>query len=363
MKKTAIALAVAIAGFATTVQAAPQDNSWYVGGKLGWSSYSGTTFSNDVDSDFAGYKMRGKNQIGTGAFVGYQYNQYMGLEIGYDWLGRMNKLPSALNSYSAKYSAQGIQLAAKFSYPVMSDVDLYTRLGGLVWRGESKLKDPVSGNYSNSHYSVSPLAAAGVEYAWDDNWALRLDYQYTWDVGDYKELGIKPNNSLLSVGLSYRFGSAPVAAPAAPAPMAAPTPAPAPTVETKRFTLNSDVLFNFNSHTLKAEGHHALNELHSKLSAMDATEGSVVVVGYTDRIGSESYNHKLSEQRARSVVDYLVSKGIPAESISSRGMGKSDPVTGSKCEGIKNRKALIACLAPDRRVEIEVEGSQQQVAQ
>lgn len=44
MKKTAIAIAVALAGFATVAQAAPKDNTWYTGAKLGWSQYHDTGF-------------------------------------------------------------------------------------------------------------------------------------------------------------------------------------------------------------------------------------------------------------------------------------------------------------------------------
>ncbi|MGV8294382.1 OmpA family protein, partial [Pseudomonas aeruginosa] len=119
---------------------------------------------------------------------------------------------------------------------------------------------------------------------------------------------------MLSLGVSYRFGQDDVVAPA-------PAPAPAPVVETKRFTLKSDVLFNFNKSTLKAEGQQALDQLYSQLSSMDPKDGSVVVLGYTDAVGSDQYNQKLSEQRAQSVVDYLVSKGIPSDKISARGMG------------------------------------------
>lgn len=103
--------------------------------------------------------------------------------------------------------------------------------------------------------------------------------------------------------------------------------------------------------------------MYSQLSNLDPKDGSVVVLGYTDRIGSEQYNQKLSEQRAQSVVDYLVSKGIPADKISARGMGKADPVTGSTCDNVKARAALIDCLAPDRRVEIEVKGIKDVVTQ
>ncbi len=128
---------------------------------------------------------------------------------------------------------------------------------------------------------------------------------------------------MLSLGVSYRFGQEDVA------PVVAPAPAPAPEVTTKHFTLKSDVLFNFNKSTLKPEGQQALDQLYTQLSNMDPKDGSAVVLGYTDRIGSDAYNQQLSEKRAQSVVDYLVSKGIPASKISARGMGESNPVTAT----------------------------------
>ena len=74
MKKTAIALAVAVAAFATAAQAAPKDNTWYTGGKLGWSQYQST--GNNWDGVNIGNGSTHKDQIGAGAFAGYQYNQY-----------------------------------------------------------------------------------------------------------------------------------------------------------------------------------------------------------------------------------------------------------------------------------------------
>ena len=54
--------------------------------------------------------------------------------------------------------------------------------------------------------------------------------------------------------------------------------------------------------------------------------------------------------------DYLVGKGIPADKVSTQGRGEAEPVTGTQCDAIKARAALIDCLAPDRRVEIRVTG-------
>ncbi|MBP2197148.1 MULTISPECIES: porin OmpA [Pantoea] len=352
MKKTAIAIAVALAGFATVAQAAPKDNTWYTGAKLGWSQYhdKGNYGNGYVNNDGPTHQ----DQLGAGAFLGYQANPYLGFELGYDWLGRM---PYKGNNINGAFKAQGVQLAAKLSYPITDDLDVYTRLGGMVWRADSTQNNN-GVRISDHDTGVSPLAAVGVEYALTQNWAARLDYQWVNNIGDAGTVGARPDNSMLSVGVSYRFGQDEAAA-----PVVAPAPAPAPVVETKRFTLKSDVLFNFNKATLKPEGQQALDQLYSQLSSLDPKDGSVVVLGFTDRIGSEQYNQKLSEKRAQSVVDYLVSKGIPSNKISARGMGKSNPVTGNTCDSVKGRNALIDCLAPDRRVEIDVKGIKDVVTQ
>ena len=357
MKKTAIALAVAVAAFATVAQAAPKDNTWYTGAKLGWSQYHDTGFYGNGYQNGIGNGPTHKDQLGAGAFLGYQANQYLGFELGYDWLGRMPYKGSVNNG---AFKAQGVQLAAKLSYPIADDLDIYTRLGGMVWRADSKANYGRTGQRLSDHDTgVSPLAAVGVEYALTKNWATRLDYQFVSNIGDAGTVGARPDNTMLSLGVSYRFGQDDVVAPVAPAP------APAPVVETQRFTLKSDVLFNFNKATLKPEGQQALDQMYTQLSNLDPKDGSVVVLGYTDAVGSDQYNQKLSEKRAQSVVDYLVSKGIPSDKISARGMGEAEPVTGNTCGYKSGRatKAQIACLAPDRRVEIEVKGIKDVVTQ
>lgn len=350
MKKTAIAIAVALAGFATVAQAAPKDDTWYTGAKLGWSQYHDTGYyGHDYDNNDGPTH---NNQLGAGAFLGYQANPYLGFELGYDWLGRM---PYKGNVTNGAFKAQGVQIAAKLSYPIMDDLDLYTRLGGMVWRADSTQQ--TDGERIKDHDTgVSPLAAVGVEYALTQNWATRLDYQWVNNIGDSQTVGTRPDNGMLSLGVSYRFGQD-------VAPVAAPAPAPAPVVETKHFTLKSDVLFNFGKASLKSEGRQALDQLYTQLSSLSPKDGSVIVLGYTDRIGSDKFNEKLSEQRAQSVVDYLITKGIATDRISARGEGKANPVTGNTCDSVKGRKALIECLSPDRRVEIEVKGVKDVVTQ
>ncbi|MBA4143833.1 MAG: OmpA family protein [Nitrosospira sp.] len=144
-----------------------------------------------------------------------------------------------------------------------------------------------------------------------------------------------------------------VEAPAEPAP--APAPAPAPVTAPEKVSLSSDTLFDFDRAVLKSEGKQSLDELVSKLEGVNYD--TIVVIGYADRIGSEDYNKKLSMRRAEAVKTYLVKeKGISPDNIFTDGKGEANPVTGNECKGDKKTKALIACLQPDRRVEVEVAG-------
>ncbi|MCA8417653.1 OmpA family protein [Burkholderia cenocepacia] len=138
----------------------------------------------------------------------------------------------------------------------------------------------------------------------------------------------------------------------APQPPVAPV---APAITSQKITYQADALFDFDKATLKPLGKQKLDELASKIEGMNTEV--VVATGYTDRIGSDKYNDRLSLRRAQAVKSYLVSKGVPANKIYTEGKGKRKPVT-TGCNQ-KNRKQLIACLAPDRRVEVEVVGTQQ----
>jgi OOP family OmpA-OmpF porin len=145
----------------------------------------------------------------------------------------------------------------------------------------------------------------------------------------------------------------PAQPPAPPPPAPAPAPAPAPQVQ--KITLASKALFDFDKSVLKPEGKAALDtEIIAKLPLVQKLE-LVLVTGHTDRIGTQQYNQKLSERRAKAVADYLVSKGVPKDKIETLGMGKTQPVPGVVCNQ-KALKELIVCLAPNRRVEVEVKG-------
>ncbi len=142
------------------------------------------------------------------------------------------------------------------------------------------------------------------------------------------------------------------AAPAAAAPAAA-TTAP------DKITFSADALFDFDKAVLKPAGVQSLNEFVQGIGSLQYD--LIIAVGYADRIGSEEYNKNLSIRRAEAVKAHLVSRGIDPSRIFVDGKGEANPVTGNSCVGDKKTKALIDCLAPDRRVEIEVAGTRRTI--
>lgn len=150
------------------------------------------------------------------------------------------------------------------------------------------------------------------------------------------------------------------AATVAPAP---PPAAPAPTViaaapmalpVTERVTLSADTLFDFDKAELRPAGRLALDDFAGKLVGIEPE--MIMAVGHADRFGSDPYNQRLSEKRVESVKTYLLSKGIVADRIHTEGKGETAPtIKAADCDGAKSVK-VIACLQPDRRVELEVVG-------
>jgi OOP family OmpA-OmpF porin len=99
-----------------------------------------------------------------------------------------------------------------------------------------------------------------------------------------------------------------------------------------------------------------LDDLSTQLKT--STVDVIHVTGHTDRLGSNAYNQKLSERRAQAVREYIVAGGFADSKIDAKGMGETQPVTKPEdCKGKQSAK-VIACLQPDRRVDVELEGTQ-----
>ena len=356
MKKTAIALVVAGLAAASVAQAAPQENTFYAGAKVGIKANAGKALNFGE-----GYH---RNSVTYGVFGGYQIlnrdNLGLAVELGYDDFGRAKFRDAGKTVF--KHTNHGAHLSFKGSYNLggltsaLEGLDVYGRAGVALVRSDYKFYDVTNGGarvHADGRHSLrtSGMFAAGVEYALPSlpELALRLEYQWLTRVGKLRT-GATENSSVdynpwigsINAGLSYRFGQGAA-------------PVVAPEVVSKTFNLSSDVTFAFGKANLKPQAKATLDGIYGEIAQVN--NANVAVAGYTDRIGKDAPNVKLSQRRADSVANYLVAKGVPAQNISAVGHGKANPVTGSTCDAVKGRKALIACLAPDRRVEIAVNGT------
>lgn len=124
-----------------------------------------------------------------------------------------------------------------------------------------------------------------------------------------------------------------------------------------RFELSADALFAFarsGPDDILPDGREELDKVAQALKASKAAV--VQVVGHTDRIGSHGDNQALSQHRADTVREFLARGGLPLEGLTAHGVGETEPV--KQCDDGLPPGELVACLQPNRRVEIVVKGLQ-----
>ena len=125
----------------------------------------------------------------------------------------------------------------------------------------------------------------------------------------------------------------------------------------KKYSLSSDVLFAFGKSSradVTREGRVAIKDLVTKIRQENSELRSVQVIGHTDPIGKAAANDALGQRRAATVRQLMVESGIPSRDITASSAGSSELVVAD-CVG--SRREQIQCYAPNRRVEIRVDGS------
>ncbi|MDE2080294.1 MAG: OmpA family protein [Burkholderiales bacterium] len=321
-----------------------------------------------------------QRDTGFKVFGGYQFNRYLGLEAGYFNLGKFGFTSTTVpaGTLDGQIKLQGLNLDLVGTLPLTERLSAIGRVGAQY----AKASDRFGGsgavtvlNPTPSQRATNFKLGAGLQYELTRSLFLRGEFE-RYRVND--AVGHRGDVNLVSVGLVIPFGRAPEAAPqialappvyAAPAPEPAPEPAPVAVVPApvappaplpvpiRRVAFSADSLFAFDRSEVQPAGRQALDRFAREL---DGTRYDVIQVeGYTDRLGPAAYNQALSTRRAEAVKAYLVGPGgIDAGKVSAVGRGASSPVTKpGDCQGVKARAKLIACLQPDRRVEVEVSGT------
>ena len=332
------------------------------------------------------------------AFIGVPLSPNWAVEAGYFDLGRFgfDAATSPAGTVMGTTRIQGLNLDLVGTLPITERWSLLGRVGAAYAETKGSFSgtgasgvSALSSSKRDTHYKYG----FGTQYAFTPALTMRLEGE-RYHVND--AIGQRSNVDLISVGLVYRFGApaqsvrtayvpppaqpvylpepmvapapvaapppAPVIAPApvpAPAPVAIPAPAPMPKPWVK-VKLQADSLFGFDQDRLQADGKQALDKLLQELKGVNVD--AVQVTGHTDRLGSAAYNAKLSTRRAEAVRNYLVQVGgMPANLVTATGVGSAQPDTSTnECKGMKASQALITCLRVDRRVEVQVMGSQAQ---
>jgi OmpA-OmpF porin, OOP family len=386
--RLALAATACLGTLATTAPALAQSESYYYGGlsygqsraRIDENRVAATVLGSGVNTTILNRAERDRT---AKVFGGYQFNRYVGIEAGYFDLGRstFNATTVPTGTLDGSMRFRGYNLDAVGTLPLFGELSLIGRVGAAFARTRGSFIGTgaaVVANPAPTDRQTNPKVGIGLQYAFTPNFMMRAEGE-RYGVSD--GLGRRSRVNAYTVSLVVPFGrgsaaprmtEAPRAMPEAPPPVAmAPMPAPPPVIVVqapppppppapmapKRVSFSAESLFGFDRFAVRPEGKTALDGFARELQGTNYD--TITVIGHTDRLGTSAYNQTLSQQRADAVKQHLVgTDGLASARISAVGKGEAEPVTKPEdCKGNKPGAALIACLQPDRRVEVEVSGT------
>lgn len=292
-----------------------------------------------------GYSFDGKQHLETRPVIGirggYNFTKHFGAEALFDFVPTESTQAGLGDATVYRYGGDLL-------YHFFPDNNLVPYLaagyGGITVDRDNRQ------NLTRGIFDYGP----GVKYFLNDNLALR---------GDFRHLVFRDNETLFNyeytVGITYQFGGmkpAPIAAPvAAPETEATPTvpeaplepiPAAEPTPERMKYCVSLNIEFDIDKAEIRLQYHDEVAKVGDFMKKYPTT--TAVIEGYTDEVGSDDYNMRLSQQRAESVVKSLVENfGIDPSRLSATGYGKTRPITDNSTDAgrQKNRRinAVIDC--------------------
>ncbi|RLQ19778.1 OmpA family protein [Vibrio sp. SBT000027] len=296
--------------------------------------------------------------IGAGIYSGYNFSDKFGIELSSDFLGDY-KTSFTKNGTTSQFSDPiiAISLTPMYRLAVQQEFDVFFKAG------------PAYISHGGED-DVVLSAGIGLEKQLSSDWAVRVEYQYFDDFDDNYVQDL--NSNLLSVGVSYNFGTGNTTASAAAATASAvavtqapsePITEPAVVVEEKMAVVvtkaqtesYSQEMFATNSTELSTDGKIALMPLVEVLKAHP--QSSVTVVGHTDSTGAAEYNLMISKKRAAAVAAYIEEQGIEADRITASGEGEENPIaSNATAEGrAQNRRVDATIPGFEYQEEVKVE--------
>ncbi|HHL19325.1 MAG TPA: OmpA family protein, partial [Thiothrix sp.] len=312
------------------------EDSWYVGGAVGATRLEPSTSN--------GYSVSDDSDISTKIYAGVNITNQIGLETFWSNLGGAKV--TGVNSGRVEYTAIGLN--AIYNAPVYwGKLHPFGKLG--VAKIDTKAKGGIGITQENQ---FSSFIGVGAEYDLTENVKIRSEYEYFTE--DINQISIGINWAPHSRLPYEKVQVASVIPTALPNKSSTPKPVlitkPVPIVrEVTKFvniidrSLASGSTFNSGSYHLTNQGHIELDALVAQMKNKKIKIQQILIEGHTDNIGSSRTNYYLSQQRARSVANYLVSKGINQGLINVVGYGEDRPIASNKTSmgRAKNRRVKI----------------------
>ncbi|ROV62033.1 OmpA family protein [Vibrio ponticus] len=319
MKKLAVVISATLAMTAGAANAAP-----YLGAKVGYSWLN--------DECVAGQACSDDDSASGGIFGGYEFNDFLALEAGWDYLGKFTA--AGLNDDSV----DAFTLAPKLTFGLTDAVDVYGKFGGAYV------------NYGDES-DESFLGALGVEFDVMENGKVRVEYQALTDINNDITRAFA---NTASIGFAYSFGGNDEAQ---PEPVVEEEVMVEEVVETVVMTKTFDATlldtetFALNSSKLKPGSESKLDELVQLLNQYP--QAQVEIVGYTDSSGAAEYNQKLSEKRAQSVAAVLADRGIDPNRITVSGEGENNPIASNETSEGRSQNRRVEISVPEFEYTVE----------
>jgi OOP family OmpA-OmpF porin len=299
------------------------EDFFYLGVKVGSNYYQNACEPWAIDCEHRDFAF--------GAFAGYRFNEHFSLEAAYLDLGEVNAIyPESGIQQSYVGTVSSWELGLSFDLPITESLTAFLKVSANNWSAENR-----SQARTLEDDGWSPAGELGITYQLSNNFQTRLSYQYIDGLGSDK-VGAS-NGHIAWLGITYQFKSA-----RKPIVVTSKPPVKLPVVEVVAAKL-AKVEFTFDSIKFKSTEQLELLIAH----ALKYPQINIYVQTHTDSTGNQVYNQNLSESRAQSITDLLISRGVNEDRIYVSAFGELSPVFDNQTSEHRrlNRQAIITTKA------------------